>query len=135
MTDTVRALSALQTLLADNTSGDISPQDMRDAVVSGNGHLYGRVITSTSAALTGDDIVILADTSVPDADMTLTLPAASTSQYKVYLIRHGDASWKVTIAAAGSDTVHGDASIDLAGYETVLLWCLGTEWHMLLTVT
>lgn len=34
MTDTVRTLSALQTLLADNTSGDISPQDARDVLVS-----------------------------------------------------------------------------------------------------
>lgn len=133
MTDTVRALSALQTLLADNTIGAISPQDVRDAVISSNGHLYGRVITSTPATLTGDDIVILADTSVPDADMTLTLPAASTSQYKVYLIRHAYASWKVTIAAAGADTIQGGASIDLEGYETVLLWCLGTEWYALLT--
>lgn len=34
MADTVRSLSALQTLLADNTSGDISPQDLRDFLVS-----------------------------------------------------------------------------------------------------
>lgn len=34
MVDTVRTLSALQTLLADNTSGDISPQDVRDMLVS-----------------------------------------------------------------------------------------------------
>lgn len=34
MVDTVRTLSALQTLLADNTSGDISAQDVRDMLVS-----------------------------------------------------------------------------------------------------
>lgn len=34
MADTVRTLSALQTLLADNTSGDISAQDIRDFLVS-----------------------------------------------------------------------------------------------------
>ena len=32
--DTRRLLSALQTLLADNVSGDISPQDLRDAIIS-----------------------------------------------------------------------------------------------------
>jgi len=34
MADTVRTLSALQTLLANNTSGDISAQDLRDSVLS-----------------------------------------------------------------------------------------------------
>ena len=34
MVDTVRTLAALQTLLADNTAQDISPQDMRDFLVS-----------------------------------------------------------------------------------------------------
>lgn len=34
MADTRRTLSALQTILADNTSGDISPQDIRDMLVS-----------------------------------------------------------------------------------------------------
>ena len=34
MVDTARTLAALQTLLADNTAGDISPQDVRDMLVS-----------------------------------------------------------------------------------------------------
>lgn len=34
MADTVRTLAALQTLLADNTTGDISAQDVRDMLVS-----------------------------------------------------------------------------------------------------
>ena len=33
MADTARTLAALQALLADNTSGDISPQDVRDMLV------------------------------------------------------------------------------------------------------
>lgn len=46
MVDTKRTLAALQTLLADNTTGDISPQDVRDMLVS----LWG----STSALAEGD---------------------------------------------------------------------------------
>ena len=34
MADTKRTLAALQTILADNTDGDISPQDIRDLLVS-----------------------------------------------------------------------------------------------------
>jgi hypothetical protein len=34
MADTVRTLAAIQALLADNTDGHISPQDLRDAIVT-----------------------------------------------------------------------------------------------------
>ena len=37
MVDTIRGLSALQALLADNATGDISPQDARDFLVSSLG--------------------------------------------------------------------------------------------------
>ena len=40
MTDTARSLSALQTLLADNVAEDITPQDLRDMLVSCLG-IYG----------------------------------------------------------------------------------------------
>lgn len=57
MPDTRRTLSALQTLLADNTSGDISAQDARDVLVSE--HPENTVQTSAYASppstpLTGD---------------------------------------------------------------------------------
>lgn len=56
MADTQRNLDALQTLLADNATGDISPQDLRDMLVSMYpGHAQAYV--STPAATT------LADTS------------------------------------------------------------------------
>ena len=44
MADTVRTLSALQTLLADNTAGDIGAQDIRDFLVSV--YPYGRPATA-----------------------------------------------------------------------------------------
>ena len=34
MADTIRTIAQLQALLADNTTGDISPQDLRDMLVS-----------------------------------------------------------------------------------------------------
>ena len=39
MVDTARLLPALQTLLADNTAGDISAQDVRDMLVSTYPHV------------------------------------------------------------------------------------------------
>lgn len=63
MADTSKTLAQLQTLLADNTTGAISPQDLRDmllSVLSGYGHIsvLGGVtnqgsITSTPAKITG----------------------------------------------------------------------------------
>jgi hypothetical protein len=49
MADTIRARSALLALLADNTTGDISPQDIRDTVVSIHG-VYGKLYTADASA-------------------------------------------------------------------------------------
>ena len=45
MADTIRAISSLQALLADNTTGDISPQDLRDMLVS-LGNMYQEQYTT-----------------------------------------------------------------------------------------
>lgn len=47
MADTVRTRAAILALLADNTSGDISPQDVRDAFVTVHGVFGGWYISST----------------------------------------------------------------------------------------
>lgn len=44
MVDTVRTVSALQALLADNATGDISPQELRDMLVSDN-NAYQKLYT------------------------------------------------------------------------------------------
>jgi hypothetical protein len=60
MVDTIRTMAALQSLHADNTTGDISPQDNRDVIVSamtgGHGGIY---VANGSTAQTG---VTTADT-------------------------------------------------------------------------
>lgn len=66
MADTVRTLAALQALLADNGSGLISPQDLRDflvsvfagrggaaAVADGGTIAHGLGVTPSSVQLTG----------------------------------------------------------------------------------
>lgn len=53
MADTIRSKTELLALLADNTTGDISPQDMRDILVSLMG-VYGEMlIVNSSTAQTG----------------------------------------------------------------------------------
>jgi hypothetical protein len=56
MADTQRTLAAILTLLADNTSGAISPQDLRDAVVSlRSGHGLLSVAAAAAAVVTIPD--------------------------------------------------------------------------------
>jgi hypothetical protein len=54
--DTQRTLSELQALLADNTTGNISPQDLRDFLVSALlkdcGYVYGAMTTPTPTTVT-----------------------------------------------------------------------------------
>ena len=58
MAETMRSISELQTLLADNVSGDISPQDLRDAVIAtvqpGHGEIY--VSASAETAIVSSDV-------------------------------------------------------------------------------
>ncbi len=54
MVDTIRSLAAIVALLADNTSGEISPQDMRDKLVSlaiqhGQLSVAGNAVATTTA--------------------------------------------------------------------------------------
>lgn len=54
MVDMVRTLSALQTLLADNTDGEISAQDIRDLLVSVYPVIVGCETTKTSQTIAND---------------------------------------------------------------------------------
>lgn len=57
MADTMRSLSELGTLLADNAAGNISPQDLRDAVLAtvqpGHGEIY--ISSSAETSIAGVD--------------------------------------------------------------------------------
>lgn len=54
MADTQRSLVALQSLLADNSTGDISPQDLRDFLVSALGGYASMHCAAGSIAQTAD---------------------------------------------------------------------------------
>lgn len=87
MVDTKRTLAALQTLLADNTTGDISPQDVRDMLVS----LWG----STSGLAEGDMIA--------QNDSGLWVPVGGTkAEGKIPKIQaDGSVAWDVDATGGG----------------------------------
>jgi len=55
MADTVRTLAALQALLADNATGEISPQDLRDMLVSVYGSEWMSALAVTPSGVTAID--------------------------------------------------------------------------------
>jgi len=130
MADTVRTLSALQTLLAANTGGAIGSQDIRDLAVSAVGRMYGRAIDS-SGALTNDDQVILATGGA--SGITLNPPEAASSQYQVITVLKVDAgAGAVTLDGIGSDMINGAGTYALSTqWQGATLWCDGTAWYVI----
>ncbi|RYX78561.1 hypothetical protein EON76_05375 [bacterium] len=62
MVDTVRTISALKALLADNAAGDISPQDLRDVLVSVAANT-GWAQYSDTVYTSGSPLALVADTN------------------------------------------------------------------------
>jgi hypothetical protein len=94
MVDTIRTRAALLTLLADNTSGNISPQDIRDTLVSLFGVFGGLSlrsgstpqsgVTTTPTAMTGFAANLPAIGTTPaHASDNITLP--TQGYYLLYL--------------------------------------------------
>ena len=108
MTDTIRALSALQTLFADNTTRAISEQDLRDFLVSVLG-VVPFIAKAADYGLTSDDYFVAVDES--GGAVALTLPAsASTRVGKVYELINLSGSNAAEFKRAGSDTLNGGTS-------------------------
>lgn len=119
MADTRRTLAALQALLADNTSGDISAQDVRDFLVSAIGAnvLQTGVLASLPAA---DQLA--GDLYLPtDAPYLLRWNGSAWRPYGLLwpmtLLVDGDYSWvnqgSATLSVAnGLAVLHNDANVN-----------------------
>lgn len=131
MADTKRTRSALQTLLADNITGDISAQDARDVLVSTYGTLKSKtiVLIDTPYFMTADDCAIYADATSGDITINLLETGADDA---LLLIQKTDSSVNtVTINRSGSDTIDGGTSIILTRQRgLIFLHKQGTAWSI-----
>lgn len=127
MADTVRKLSDILALLADNTAQSINPQDHRDQAISAQGYRYGRALAANTTLDTDDQVV--AGTGGASG-ITLTLPAVSTCQYKVFTVVKVDSgAGAVTLDGDGTETINGSATYALSSqWDKVTVWNTGTEW-------
>lgn len=124
MTDTVRSLSALQTLLADNTTGDISPQDLRDFLVTAyyswgryEDLAYGQAYTlSASPSTSYPDYTIIYNGS----EQAGILTSWPTSRAEELGFTAGYLGWRLGTELAGDSgylTVHFDFGADVTVVE------------------
>lgn len=104
MADTKRLWSALQTLLADNVSGDISPQDLRDAIYSLEPD-YASMYVSSAAATTisvAGTYVKVQGTTTLKANNNFSMPLSNKLQYDGTPDRHVKAHVVGTFTPVGT---------------------------------
>jgi len=130
MADTIRTLSALIALLADNAAGEISPQDLRDAIVS----CYGG-----PTLWNGTPQEILDDAEVIDLTSGITL--CSTSEPASNTLADGtEGQRKMIVLVEGNDQVivpaspgeYTSISLDNTGATCELLFT-NDAWYILST--
>lgn len=127
MAETVRTYADLQTRLADNTAGEISPEDVRDLLASTYQLDYSADVSVTGATTaTIGKWHICTGTS---ADYTVTLPAASGNAGKIIGLRMSSALTKlVTLDGNGSELIDGATTRVMWANEVAILFCDGTGW-------
>jgi len=93
-----------------------------------NGIAWRSVAKSADATLASDELIV--QVSASGANRTMTLPAAASSTGKIYLIQKSDSSANtVTVDANASETINGALTFVLTTqYQTVMIWCDGTNW-------
>ena len=128
MADTVRTLSAVLALLTDNTAGEISPQDLRDAIIS---CYQGPTPWDQSPQEILDDAEVI-DITSPITLCSTTAPASNT------LADGTDGQRKIIILVTGNDQVIVPAnageftsvSLDNTGATLELIF-INDAWYIL----
>lgn len=108
MADTIRALDALLALFPDNTSGDITPQDVRDMLVSlAPGHCMGNITAPAATTLADTSTWVQVDGTYALGASARNWTMATNGQF-VYTgdgDRDADVNVAFSILAAGVNVV------------------------------
>lgn len=109
MPDTKRSLPELQILLADNTSGDISPQDTRDFLIS----VYSGGLEATTNVVDTSNVTGVAGSlhvctiAGLTANRNFELPSANVGERIGVYIPDGDDTYSLILIGAASQTING----------------------------
>lgn len=108
MADTQRTIPALLTLLADNTAGDISPQDIRDMLVTlvpGLGTIYISTPTETTVAAANTPLKAAGTTTLLATAQNFTMPANNRLTYTGTPDVLANVSISISMTAAANNKV------------------------------
>lgn len=133
MADTKRTKSALQLLFADNTTEEISPQDLRDFLVSVMGALTITTVNVASYDLLDDDILLLVTRTATGTCQINLLTALTNAGRIVHIVDAGGNANanNITIATEGAQLISGQATQTiLADYNSISLICDGSNWFI-----
>lgn len=122
MADTLRTLAELQTLLADNNSANISPQDVRDFLIST--HLKQSTITAANYSCTSNDKMIFLDASTGAISCALP-PATTTNQGQIMFFKAVNAATNKPYITTNID---GAAYTFTSDNDSLITGCDGSAW-------
>lgn len=126
MADTKKTLSALQTLLADNTTGNISAQDVRDFLVT----VYGSWITTSKTYANSPYTNTLDDTVlVFDGTSGAIVHNIYGDEGKVLIVQATGANY-VTVTAGGVETIAGAATFVVPVGSYAIFCKVGSVWSV-----
>jgi hypothetical protein len=109
MADTERSLAAILTLLADNSSGAISAQDIRDAVVTlhpGHADMYISASAETSIANLNEWTLIAGTTTTGAVTENWTMSANNTMRLDSIVTRNVLVNCAISMTAAGNNKTY-----------------------------
>jgi hypothetical protein len=122
MADLQKSQTELQTLLADNNSQNISPQDIRDWLVSC--HLKMCTTTAVNYSATSNDMAIILDAS--SSAISLTLPTCTAGNIgQIYDIK---AINNLTNRPYISNNIDGAIHTFISNNESIIIGSDGTNW-------
>lgn len=123
--------------LADNTTKDISPQDVRDAITNLMDSTWGGIsytvnIDDGDSPYTVDldavNTLICDDSS---GAITVNLPAVASSTHKSLTVIKTSASNTTTLDGNASETINGSTTLALSTqWDSKTVICDGTAWYI-----
>jgi len=127
--------SSISTLLANNTTKDITPSDVRTVHTNALDGIWNRVITSitdTDSPYTLDtDATQILLTDSTSGAITVNLPTVASSSGVIVTIKHNGSANSTTIDGNSSETIDGATTKVLSTqYDVVQIACDGTAWYI-----
>ena len=127
--DTPRTQSYLQTRFANNSTGAIKAQDLRDFLVSTE--LAASTTKTANYTATANDQIILLDGTSSTVDLTLPAANVNTATAKKYYVKALNVTNQVRVVPSNSQTIDGStAYVFAASGDAIILGSDGANWQI-----